>query len=224
MHHRKPLSNNKLMVNPVESDEFDQPVLGKQWQWQADYQEAFGMPTANGVMRLYTYRLGDENLWAAPNLLLQKLPAENFTAIAKLRIAAKADHQYGGVVIMGRDYQALVACREGDHFLLQLLTAKDADRGNMHSTKTLATLSATEVDPIPYQPALYLHIYVRVQVANGQCQFAYSTDGKRFHQAEQAFTMREGKWIGAKLGFVSEETNQKGNRGWTDADWIRFTM
>ena len=223
MRHRKPQSNSRLLVNPVEDDEFDNPVLGKQWQWQADYQESFGMPTANGVMRLYNYRLGAENLWAAPNLLLQKLPTEHFTATARMRIAAKADHQYGGLVMMGRDYQALVACREGEHFLLQLLTAKDADKGKPHDVQTLATFEPSERDRIDYQPALYLIIYVRVKVVDGQCRFAYSLDGKRFHEAKQAFAIREGKWIGAKLGFVSEETNLKGNRGWVDADWIRFS-
>ena len=64
---------------------------------------------------------------------------------------------------------------------------------------------------------------MRVKVVDGQCRFAYSLDGKRFHEAKQAFAIREGKWIGAKLGFVSEETNLKGNRGWVDADWIRFS-
>ena len=37
------------------------------------------------------------------------------------------------------------------------------------------------------------------------------------------FTMRQGKWIGAKMGFVSERKNTKGNRGWIDAVWFRVT-
>ena len=35
--------------------------------------------------------------------------------------------------------------------------------------------------------------------------------------------MREGKWIGAKIGFVAYEPGQKTNRGWIDADWFRVT-
>jgi hypothetical protein len=34
--------------------------------------------------------------------------------------------------------------------------------------------------------------------------------------------MRQGKWIGAKFGFVSVETNVKADRGWLDADWIHI--
>ena len=163
MSYRKPKSNASVIVNPEESDEFNLPAWGKQWQWQADYQEAFGMPTADGTLRLYTHRLGDGSLWDAPNLLLQKTPADRFTATAKLRIAAKADHQYGGLVMMGRDYQALVAERIGDDFVLQLLTAHDADRGKQHTVQTIATLKPTEQDPIPYQPAIYLTIYLRIK-------------------------------------------------------------
>jgi hypothetical protein len=35
--------------------------------------------------------------------------------------------------------------------------------------------------------------------------------------------MREGKWIGAKFGYVSAETDHKADRGWVDADWIRVS-
>ena len=35
--------------------------------------------------------------------------------------------------------------------------------------------------------------------------------------------MKEGKWIGAKFGFVAAETDAKCDRGWVDADWIRVT-
>jgi hypothetical protein len=35
--------------------------------------------------------------------------------------------------------------------------------------------------------------------------------------------MKEGKWIGAKFGFVAVEPAGKADRGWVDADWIRIT-
>jgi hypothetical protein len=35
--------------------------------------------------------------------------------------------------------------------------------------------------------------------------------------------MKQGKWIGAKFGYVSAETDPKADRGWLDADWIRIT-
>lgn len=42
------------IVNPVESDEFEAPLLGKQWQWQANPDGTWLMPSNNGALRLYT--------------------------------------------------------------------------------------------------------------------------------------------------------------------------
>ena len=50
--YRKPKSTSQTIVNPVESDEFNAPMLGLQWQWHANYQQTFGMPTAFGTMRI----------------------------------------------------------------------------------------------------------------------------------------------------------------------------
>ena len=40
---------------------------------------------------------------------------------------------------------------------------------------------------------------------------------------EQSYTMKEGKWIGAKVGLMAIEPAGKTNRGWIDADWFRIT-
>ena len=215
---------------PQESDEFNEGILGKQWQWHANYHQFYGMPTANGTMRLYTWDLpslmggvGGGSLWDAPNLLLQKPTAPRFTATAKVRFASKEDGQYGGMVMMGRDYSALVVYREGDTFQLQRHTCIGADHGQAEQVTTLTTLQPTERDTIPYSPAIYIDLYLRMTVKDGLCAFSYSTDGKRFREAGEVFTMKEGKWIGAKFGFVAEQRNRQSNRGWLDIDWIRIT-
>ena len=60
-------------------------------------------------------------------------------------------------------------------------------------------------------------------VANGKCRFAYSLDGKKFKNAGEEFKMREGKWIGAKIGLVCVEPDGNTDRGWVEADWFRIT-
>lgn len=224
MTYRKPKSASQVNVNPQESDEFNSPDLGLQWQWHANYDQLSGMPTNDGCMRLYTYYLGNEakSLWEAPNLLLQKLPAPKFTATAKIRFASKEDGQYGGVVMMGMDYQALVVNRKGDSFQLEIRHCKGADTGGTETCQAVTALQPTEKDTIPYAPAIYIDIYLRMKVADGKCQFAYSLDGKRYKDAGPLFTIRQGKWIGAKMGFVSETVQKTGNRGWIDADWFRI--
>lgn len=231
--YRKPQTSSKVIVNPQESDEFNDGQMGLQWQWHANYHQLYGMPTADGVMRLYTYDLQSHpspkgegeaygySLWDAPNLLLQKPTAPRFMATAKVRFASKEDNQYGGIVMMGRDYSALVVVRQGDSFLLQRHTCMGADEGNTESQQTLATLQPTERDTIPYSPAIYIDMYLRMTVRDGLCSFSYSLDGKRFREAGESFKMRQGKWIGAKFGFVAECRDRKANRGWLDVDWIR---
>lgn len=224
--YRKPKTSAAWPVqNPAESDEFDSPFIGKQWQWHANYSQMFGMPTAFGKFRIYTHKLSDNfiNLWEVPNLLLQKTPADKFTATTKIRFTAKDQNQYGGLIMMGLDYSALVIKRVGDEFQLQQITCKSADKGKPETVNVIATLKPTEVDTIDYQPGIHEDIYLRMKVDAGKCRFYYSTDGKKFKDAGTEFTMREGKWIGAKIGFVAAEPAGKANRGWIDADWFRVT-
>jgi beta-xylosidase len=226
--YRKPATSTpeaSRVDNPQESDEFTDG-LGLQWQWHANYHQFFGQPTAEGCYRLYTIEQPKDfkSLWDVPNLLMQKPTAPRFTATAKVRFASKEDGQYGGVVMMGRDYSALVICRQGDGFLLQRHTCMGADEEGTEIQQTLATLQPTECDTIPYSPAIYLDIYLRMTVWDGQCRYSYILDGKHYKEAGDAFTMCQGKWIGAKFGFVAACHDRKANRGWLDVDWIRITQ
>ena len=221
---RKPKSTSKIIVNPVESDEFNAPTFGKQWQWQANYDQKFGMPTAFGTMRIYTYKLDDASfsLLNVPNMLLQKTPADSFVATTKIRMTAKDQNQLGGLIMMGLDYSALVVKRVGDEFHLLQLT-NSSDKRKTHGEELIATLKPTESDKIDYQPAIHETIYLRMVVDNGKCRFFYSLNGKTYKEAGTEFQMKEGKWIGAKIGLIAVEPAGNTNRGWVDADWFRVT-
>lgn len=233
--YKKPKASSTMVVNPVESDEFNAPTIGRQWQWQANYDEKFGVPTAFGTMRIYTHKLDTDwkNLWPVPNMLLQKTPADEFTVTAKLRFTSKADGQMGGIIMMGHNYQALVVRREGKEFKLLILTCQDADRGKAQQEELVATLKPTAEDKIDYKPGIHEDIYLRLQVSNAEAgvahggkplvSFAWSQNGKKFTPCGSQYEMKQGKWIGAKFGFVAVDTNPKTDRGWIDADWIRVT-
>lgn len=227
-------------TNPMESDEFNTPTVGKQWQWHGNYNEKFGVPTPWGVFRIYCYKAGSPDnlgpavepvtlgegtarIWDVPNLMLQKTPADSFVATAKLRFTSKEDNQYGGIIMMGLDYSALVVKRVGKEFLLQSITCQQADKGKPETAETIATLKPTAEDKIDYQPAIHCDIYMKMKVKDGKVTFAYSMDGKKYKDAGKEFTMKEGKWIGAKVGFVAVQPAGKENRGWIDADWFRVT-
>ena len=221
--YRKPQSASTTIVNPAESDEFNNPTIGLQWQWQANYDEKFGVPTAFGTFRIYTHKLeqGWKNLWLVPNMLLQKTPADRFTVTTKLRFTSKADGQFGGLIMMGLDYSALVVRRQGDAFELVQMTCQAADKGRQQTENVIATLQPTAKDQITYKPGIHEDIYLRLTVNDSKVRFAYSQNGRRFTDCGEEFPMKEGKWIGAKFGFVSAETSATADRGWVDADWIR---
>ena len=232
--YKKPQSSSTTIANPVESDEFNTPLLGKQWQWHANYHQFFGMPTAFGTMRIYTHKLSDgwKNLWEVPNMLLQKTPADEFMVTTKLRFTSKADGQMGGLIMMGHNYQALVVRREGKEFKLLVLSCEDADRGKPQKEELIATLKPTAEDKIDYKPGIHEDIYLRLMVKNAEAgaphggkpmvSLSWSKNGKKFEPCGGEYRMKEGKWIGAKFGFVAAETNPKVDKGWVDADWIRI--
>ena len=227
--YRKPKSSTvysqNAIVNPVESDEFNLPLIGRQWQWQANYDEKFGVPTAFGTFRIYTYKLsnGWKNFWEVPNLLLQKTPADEFTVTTKIRMTSKADGQFGGLIMMGLDYSAIVVKRVGRQFQLIQMTCQAADKGNPQTENVIATLEPTAEDKTDYKPGIHEDIFLRLTVSHSKVRFAWSQNGKKFTDCGEEFLMKEGKWIGAKFGFISAETDPKCDRGWVDADWIRVT-
>ena len=225
---RKPSVPVSRRVNPAESDEFDTVDLGLQWEWHSNEQDLYGFATPYGFMRLYSWPLSGKyiNLWEASNLLLQKFPAEAFTATTKVTMVSKEDHQEGGLIVMGWDYSALTVRREGDRFVLSQRVCKDAEQGGREMVRELADFEPSARQTIIYSPTVSREVYLRVQVEKGgKCRFAYSLDGKDFTACGEPFQARQGKWIGAKVGFLCVEPHAEPavNRGWLDVDWFRVT-
>ena len=222
--YRKPKTGKTYPIEtPVESDEFDTRKLGLQWEWHANYQDVFGFTTNMGYVRIYGHELSPhfKNFWEVPNLLMQKFPAEEFTATAKLKVSAKDDGQLSGLIIMGWDYSWIGVEKQGEKFLLKQAVCKDAEQGNLEQVSTLAVLDPSRKFEAGLFPNYEREIYIRVHVDKGAyCRFSYSLDGKKFTEAGTLFKARQGKWIGAKVGMFSVTPHGK-ERGWVDVDWFR---
>lgn len=222
--YRKPKTGKTYPIEtPVESDEFDTRKLGLQWEWHANYQDVFGFTTNMGYVRIYGHELSPhfKNFWEVPNLLMQKFPAEEFTATAKLKVSAKDDGQLSGLIIMGWDYSWIGVEKQGEKFLLKQAVCKDAEQDNLEQVSTLAVLEPSRKFEAGLFPNYEREIYIRVHVGKGAyCRFSYSLDGKKFTEAGTLFKARQGKWIGAKVGMFSVTPHGK-ERGWVDVDWFR---
>lgn len=211
------------IVTPLESDEFGSG-FGPQWQWHANPEEWFGFPGIDGCLRMYACRDKFRNCWTIPNLLLQKFPAESFTATTLLHFASKCDGDSGGLIVMGYDYARLAIVRRGDRADIELITCRDADRGTAERRTRIAAVPLQRHESGNF-PLLTTDVWFRVEVSeNGLCRFSYSTDGEHFRPAgTRPFTARAGKWIGAKVGLFCISNGSTTDRGWIDADWFRIT-
>lgn len=230
--HRKPdVGCTYPVCTPQESDEFDGYTLSPQWQWHANINEKWAYYAGNhGFVRLYSYPVVPQyrNLWDVANLLLQKTPAPNFTATMKLTFSPTKQYkgERTGLVVMGMDYAALVLENAADGLTLSQVECIDADKGQPEQVNASVGLTGGTV-------------YLRVRfgcdgrkIAQSEgghdllvtCDFSYSTDGRTFSPLGTTFQVREGKWIGAKVGtFCTRPAIKANDGGWADIDWFRIT-
>ena len=199
-------------ATPPESDEFNGSELGLQWQWHANYQTTWGFPSGNlGFFRLNCIPRPTDavNLWNVSNLLLQKFPAPEFTATAKLTFDARFDDEEVGLVVMGLDYGRIAIRRENGKLEIQSAICQQADKARKEEVSEPKAVDSST-------------IYFRVQVRKGaECRFSYSTDGQSFTSIDNLFKAREGKWIGAKVGFYALRNGIINDAGSADIDWFR---
>lgn len=224
--YRKPKTSAQVKVHtPVESDEFDSPALGKQWQWFANYSMPFGFARPDGKFRLYGHTLSPEfvNMREVPNILTQKFPNESFTATSKVTVSATVDGQQSGIIVMGYDYARLAVEKEGENFVLKLIECHKSNKGKGETIASdLVTLTADRIHNPGPRASYDKDLWLRVKVDKDEkCTFFYSTDGKKYHQIGQAFQATEGHWIGARVGFFAVQPKGP-NRGWIDIDWIHI--
>ncbi|MBE8726155.1 glycoside hydrolase family 43 protein [Flavobacterium hungaricum] len=209
---KKPNVGKKYPIEtPAESDEFNTPKLGLQWQWQANKQTNWGMATSLGYLNLYCVTAVDsKNIFNAPNLLLQKFPAEEFTATAKLTFNTRISGESTGLIVMGLDYSYLCFKNENGKLYLSQKTGTFNKSVSESESKPTAISGST--------------IYLRVKIKKGGiCSFYYSTDDTNYQKIGTEFTAKEGKWIGAKVGLFAlgeKVTNDSGNAA---VDWFRIT-
>ena len=215
MRYKKPgVGKTYPAQTPVESNEFDGNQLGLQWQWMANPRSTwYFLNHSKGYLRLFSDKLPDSanNLWGAPNVLLQKFPADEFMVTAKMNFVPnpRLENEKAGLAIMGLSYANLALKSKKDGIYLVYSVCKNAATGSAEKETVLTKLSKGE-------------IYLRVKVTKGaKCNFYYSADGKTYTKAGDEFTAEVGKWIGAKVGIFCTRETQINDSGWADFDWFR---
>lgn len=218
--HKKPSLAKQPMQTPVESDTFSNNKLGLQWQWHSNANALWHFADARqGVLRLFSWPWPvdgkpAESLWNVGNLLLQKFPAPNFKATAKVRFHPSDKHlgERCGLVVMGLDYAALALENTESGIKMTQVQNVGASKGKKEVTKSDAVTVAAD-------QWIWLRTTVKNEGDKAICTFFYSTDGKKFKQLGETFTAAPGKWIGAKVGmFCTRAKLVTNDGGWMDAD------
>ncbi|WP_026905045.1 glycoside hydrolase family 43 protein [Pedobacter glucosidilyticus] len=211
--YKKPnVGKNWPVQTPAESDDFNSPILGKQWQWQANADGTWAFAGNKGNLRLYTKQIPAEakSLWDVPNILGQKFPADNFQVTTKITFTPndKLENEKVGLIILGQDYSTLFLKSKKDGIYLGYGLCKGAVKGKEEVESIISKIDTKTV-------------YFRVQVSNGGiCKWFYSTDNKKFLPIAEPFTALPGKWVGAKVGLYAVRNTQINDSGYADVDWF----
>jgi len=202
------------VVTPQENDEFNGNSLGPQWQWHANKHLNYGFPSGNlGYYRLncITHSEEEGGLWTVPNLLLQKFPAEEFTATTKLSFQSRGDNEEVGFVVMGYDYQYISLKNQEGKQYIRVVKCEKANQNGDEVELYSEEFSGNE-------------IYFRIEVKQGAlCNFSFSTNGDNFKKVGDEFKAKQGRWIGAKIGYFAIREGISPFSGVADLDWFRIT-
>lgn len=213
MIHKKPVMVKRYPVQtPAESDEFNGNAPGLQWQWEANPKPTWAMLfPQNGVLRLYAQKIPDsiKSYWDLPNILSQKFPAEEFSAVVKFSFKPKLEGDRAGLIIMGYSYAGIALEKKNDGIYIVSNNCIDAEKGNAESVNSIAKVNAGD-------------IWLKVKVIKpAVCTFSYSTDGVRFNEIPGSFKASPGRWIGAVMGIYCSSLKTTNDSGYADVDWFR---
>src|SRR5690606_5011669 len=166
----KPLIKGESIIQtPQESDEFDEGKLGLQWQWYSNPSVKWSAQVpGTDYLRLFAMSMKDNpNLWNVPNLLLQKLPAPDFTATTKvkLNIEWETPGKTAGLLMMGQSYAYVGIAYENGQYWVQQVVCEDAMNGHSEKIVERKLLKSNEV-----------MLRMEVNYPHATCYFSFSHD------------------------------------------------
>jgi len=198
-----PVSSRQRFA-PQSSDEFDQPILSPQWEW--NYQpraEMFSLKERPGWLRLKAFRpLRPNTLVKAGNTISQRSfrTASNMVVV-KVDLQRMADGQRAGLCHFANSSSAIGVYQEGSHRTLEFRLKDKFEAGPELKNGNLWLKSTWGLD--------------------GKNQFFYSTDGISFTPFGTPYQLAWGNYRGDRIGIYS--FNDKSEAGYLDVDFLRYS-
>jgi hypothetical protein len=147
-------------------------------------------------------RLEAARLAAEPNQLLQKFPAPDFSATARVQFTPGDSTSAGGLIISG--ISGLLINKDDHGMQLQRITGVSTARSGASgggNEQREDHVDATLIDIAGFEQG---NIWLRVEVKSpdANCTFSFSTDGKQFTPVGPVYRATNAGWMGAKVGLI----------------------
>jgi len=212
--HSKPvILHTGRPYGPQTADNFEEGNYGLQWQWQANPQSRWVIPSRTGLT-LTCQPFGARFIYDTPQLLLQKFPAPEFVAETLLSSDFLHVGEQSGLIVYGERYAAISVCQEENQQALVFDFGWMSDAGILSQKRTVLGMLNSD------QP-----VFIKVKVsARGVCHFFY----KQAREAEwraiiPSFSASAGKWVGAKIGIYSASASENLNCGCSRFDYFSIS-
>ena len=195
-------NSGKSSLDPITptSDEFTadrlywvgqhQRALGLQWQWcHNPVDSAWSLDQRKGWLTLHA--LHAATLKESRNMLTQKTVGYESEAITRIDCSQLRDGDHAGLLCIGKQFMGVGVCRQNGR--TSFFIEQDGERTILMSCQ---------------QKAVFLRAIIDSR--RNQHQFAVSTDGKRYEQVGQPFSLRMGYWKGSRVGLFCYSTKEEG--------------
>lgn len=219
------------ICEPDASDDFRGERLGLQWQWNANFDEAWYKCTGDGLVLNAVAAETGRPLGDVKNLLLQKWPAPEFMCLTKLDIAGMQDGDIAGIISMGMNYAGLgiKKCPSG-YEIITIEGSQRFDNQKALTEESRSIFTKLTNDDINNGRIWFMYIVERsgYRDINEQekhtpvelVSLYYSLNGTDFTQCISA-EAKAGRWVGVKNGIFNIGDNANG--GYIRAEYVKYT-
>ncbi|GAB3972615.1 glycoside hydrolase family 43 protein [Streptomyces sparsus] len=204
--HRKPSAPEQAVGAPACDDDFPGGRYGGQWQWTALPGTDWTVGHPGDALRLTCVRTAyAHDLRALPNVLVQRLPAESFTAEVDVTLDSAEPGAKAGLAVLGDAFSWIGLERQADGTVALVHRYAEA-------------VAEHERDAEYPRPAPRERARLRVEVTTGaRCRFFADTwDGTGFRPSGQVFAAVPWRWVGALLGLFATAPTGQGPAGTAD--------
>jgi beta-xylosidase len=199
---KKPVPDGPLVV-PQSDDDFSNPKLGVQWEW--NYQpraDKWSLTERPGWLRLHAWQpLKPDDLKRAGNTLTQRVMRTRENVVtAQLDPSGMADGQVAGLCLYHGDYGTIAVRRENGQLTVETARNQTILRGPGIAAKPIWLRAEWGLD--------------------GLCRFSYSDDGKTFPPLGNPFRFGWRDYRGERIGLFSY--NNSAEAGYADFDSFTY--